>query len=76
VRKFNSIEVPKKLQAILPFTSKPKDRPKSKKPTTDRIPVIMDTDEKKRNAAIQQLKQIKHEKVTCYVHISIFYLQL
>ncbi|XP_047090404.1 ribosome biogenesis protein BMS1 homolog [Lolium rigidum] len=63
VRKFNSIEVPKKLQAILPFTSKPKDRPKSKKPTTDRIPVIMDTDEKKRNAAIQQLKQIKHEKM-------------
>ncbi|KAM0867215.1 hypothetical protein ACQ4PT_042141 [Festuca glaucescens] len=63
VRKFNSIEVPKKLQAILPFTSKPKDRPKSKKPTAGRIPVIMDTDEKKRNAAIQQLKQIKHEKM-------------
>ncbi|KAM0841390.1 hypothetical protein ACQ4PT_059022 [Festuca glaucescens] len=62
-RKFNPIEVPKKLQAILPFTSKPKDRPKSKKPTADRIPVIMDTDEKKRNAAIQQLKQIKHEKM-------------
>jgi ribosome biogenesis protein BMS1 len=72
VRKFNSIEIPKKLQAILPFGSKPKDRPKSKKPTVDRIPVIMDTDEKRRNAAISQLNQIKHEKVTSYVHMSVF----
>jgi len=62
-RKFNSIEIPKKLQEKLPFGSKPKDRPKSKKPTTDKIPVIMNTEEKKRSAAIQQLIQIKHEKM-------------
>lgn len=63
VRKFNSIEVPRKLQPLLPFKNKPKDRPKSSKgPTIGKIPEIMNTSEKKTWAAIQQLNLIKHEK--------------
>ncbi|WVZ56824.1 hypothetical protein U9M48_007300 [Paspalum notatum var. saurae] len=59
-RKFNPIEIPAKLQQLLPFKSKPKDRPKA--PVGNRVPVIMQPSEKKTNAAIQQLMLLKHEK--------------
>ncbi|XBH85157.1 hypothetical protein VPH35_073148 [Triticum aestivum] len=75
VRKFNAIEVPRKLQPLLPFKSKPKDRPKGKKGSAvDMIPEIMNIGEKKIHGALQQLHLLKHEKVACYVHMSIFLL--
>ncbi|TVU47173.1 hypothetical protein EJB05_06761 [Eragrostis curvula] len=62
-RKFNPIEIPAKLQHLLPFKSKPKDRPKQKKPPVEkRVPVVMDPSEKKQYAAVQQLMLLKHEK--------------
>ncbi|VAI05967.1 unnamed protein product [Triticum turgidum subsp. durum] len=63
VRKFNAIEVPRKLQPLLPFKSKPKDRPKGKKGSAvDMIPEIMNIGEKKIHGALQQLHLLKHEK--------------
>ncbi|CAD6211084.1 unnamed protein product [Miscanthus lutarioriparius] len=62
-RKFNPVEIPAKLQQLLPFKSKPKDTPKQKKvPVENRVPVIMQPSEKKTHAAIQQLRLIKQEK--------------
>lgn len=62
-RKFNPVEIPAKLQQLLPFKSKPKDTAKQKKaPVENRVPVIMQPSEKKTHAAIQQLRLIKHEK--------------
>ncbi|PNT77466.1 hypothetical protein BRADI_1g63330v3 [Brachypodium distachyon] len=61
VRKFNPLAIPKTLQSSLPFTTKPKDRPKSKKQPNS-IPELMDLDERKKHAAIQQLMLLKHEK--------------
>lgn len=64
VRKFNPIEIPAKLQHLLPFKSKPKDTPKHRKtPVENRVPVLMQPSEKKTHAAIQQLRLLKHEKV-------------
>ncbi|XP_006651345.1 ribosome biogenesis protein bms1 [Oryza brachyantha] len=63
VRKFNPVEIPAKLQHLLPFKSKPKDTPKRKKiPVESRVPVLMQPREKKTYAAIQQLRLLKHEK--------------
>uniref|UniRef100_A0A0D9VTN9 Bms1-type G domain-containing protein n=1 Tax=Leersia perrieri TaxID=77586 RepID=A0A0D9VTN9_9ORYZ len=63
VRKFNPIEIPAKLQHLLPFKSKPKDTPKrTKTPVENRVPVLMQPSEKKTYAAIQQLRLLKHEK--------------
>uniref|UniRef100_A0A0E0KDB8 Bms1-type G domain-containing protein n=1 Tax=Oryza punctata TaxID=4537 RepID=A0A0E0KDB8_ORYPU len=63
VRKFNPIEIPAKLQHLLPFKSKPKDMPKHRKtPVENRVPVLMQPNEKKTHAAIQQLRLLKHEK--------------
>lgn len=63
-RKFNPVEIPVKLQQLLPFKTKPKDMPKQKKvPVENRVPVIMQPSEKKTHAAIQQLRLIKQEKV-------------
>lgn len=63
VRKFNPIEIPAKLQHLLPFKSKPKDTPKHRKtPVENRVPVLMQPSEKKTHAAIQQLRLLKHEK--------------
>ncbi|CAD6203540.1 unnamed protein product [Miscanthus lutarioriparius] len=62
-RKFNPVEIPAKLQQLLPFKSKPKDTPKQEKvPVENRVPVIMQPSEKKTHAAIQQLRLIKQEK--------------
>ncbi|KAG2541016.1 ribosome biogenesis protein bms1-like [Panicum virgatum] len=62
-RKFNPVEIPAKLQQLLPFKSKPKDRPKQKQPTVEkRVPVIMECSEKRAYEAIQQLMLLKHEK--------------
>ncbi|KAF0913694.1 hypothetical protein E2562_023783 [Oryza meyeriana var. granulata] len=63
VRKFNPIEIPAKLQRLLPFKSKLKDTPRRKEtPVMNRVPVLMQPSEKKTYAAIQQLRLLKHEK--------------
>ncbi|GJN02820.1 hypothetical protein PR202_ga20206 [Eleusine coracana subsp. coracana] len=62
-RKFNPLEIPAKLQHLLPFKSKPKDTPKQKKvPIEKRVPVVMDPIERRKHAALQQLMLLKHEK--------------
>ncbi|XP_062215688.1 uncharacterized protein LOC133916163 [Phragmites australis] len=62
-RKFNPVEIPAKLQQLLPFKSKPKDRPKQNKaPNKNRVPILMEPSEKKKYAALQQLLLLKHEK--------------
>ncbi|KAL6660092.1 hypothetical protein ACP70R_002214 [Stipagrostis hirtigluma subsp. patula] len=62
-RKFNPVEIPAKLQPLLPFKSKPKDRPKQKKaPIENRVPVLMEPSEKKKFEALRQLMLLKHEK--------------
>jgi ribosome biogenesis protein BMS1 len=75
-RKFNPVEIPAKLQQLLPFKSKPKDTAKQKKaPVENRVPVIMQPSEKKTHAAIQQLRLIKHEKAMPQSHSSQLYCQ-
>nr|CAB3496039.1 unnamed protein product [Digitaria exilis] len=62
-RKFNPVEIPAKLQQLLPFKSKPKDRPKQRQPTVEnRVPVIMEHNERKTHEAIRQLMLLRHEK--------------
>ncbi|CAL4914250.1 unnamed protein product [Urochloa decumbens] len=62
-RKFNPVQIPAKLQQLLPFKSKPKDRPKQKQPTVEkRVPVILEPSERKTQEAIRQLMLLKQEK--------------
>ncbi|KAL6902026.1 hypothetical protein ACP4OV_004902 [Aristida adscensionis] len=62
-RKFNPVEIPAKLQHLLPFKSKPKNRPKKNKPPIEkRVPVLMEPSERKKFTALQQLMLLKHEK--------------
>ncbi|KAF8728587.1 hypothetical protein HU200_017852 [Digitaria exilis] len=62
-RKFNPVEIPAKLQQLLPFKSRPKDRPKQRQPTVEnRVPVIMEHNERKTHEAIRQLMLLRHEK--------------
>lgn len=75
-RKFNPIEIPAKLQQLLPFKSKPKDTPKQKiVPVENRVPVIMQPSEKHTHAALQQLRLIKQEKVMPQAHSCLFCCQ-
>lgn len=63
-RKFNSLVIPRKLQAALPFASKPKDKPARKRPSLEsRRAVVMEPHERKVHALVQHLQQIKNEKV-------------
>uniref|UniRef100_K4A518 Bms1-type G domain-containing protein n=1 Tax=Setaria italica TaxID=4555 RepID=K4A518_SETIT len=62
-RKFNPVEIPAKLQQLLPFKSKPKDRPKQKQPTVEkRVPIILEPSARKTQEAIRQLMLLKQEK--------------
>lgn len=63
-RKFNPLVIPRKLQAELPFASKPKDRPAQKRPLLEnRRAVVMEPHERKVHALVQQLQLIKNEKM-------------
>ncbi|CAL9776169.1 unnamed protein product [Musa acuminata subsp. burmannicoides] len=63
-RKFNSLVIPRKLQAALPFASKPKDKPARKRPSLEsRRAVVMEPHERKVHALVQHLQQIKNEKM-------------
>ncbi|KAJ0969389.1 hypothetical protein J5N97_022266 [Dioscorea zingiberensis] len=63
-RKFNPLVIPRKLQAELPFASKPKDMPARKRPLLEnRRAVVMEPHERKVHALVQHLQLIKNEKV-------------
>lgn len=73
-RKFNPVEIPAKLQQLLPFKSKPKDRPKQKQPIVEkRVPIILEPSARKTQEAIRQLMLLKHEKVESHAHSSLCY---
>jgi len=62
-RRFNPLQVPKSLQAALPFASKPKLLSKQKKPGLDqRRAVALDSQERKVYSLMQQLHTIRKEK--------------
>ncbi|CAH2038734.1 unnamed protein product [Thlaspi arvense] len=62
-KKFNPLVIPKKLQAALPFKSKPKDVPGRKRPTLDsRRAVVMDPEQRKAHAILQHYQLINKIK--------------
>uniref|UniRef100_A0A1D1YB91 Ribosome biogenesis protein BMS1 n=1 Tax=Anthurium amnicola TaxID=1678845 RepID=A0A1D1YB91_9ARAE len=63
-RKFNPLVIPKKLQATLPFASKPKDKPSRKRPHLEnRRAVVMEPHERKVHALVQHLQLIRNQKM-------------
>jgi ribosome biogenesis protein BMS1 len=63
-RKFNKLMVPKRLEAALPYASKPKnDTKRKKKGYIEKRAVVMDDSERKKHAFLQALNSIKNEKV-------------
>ncbi|KAH8484527.1 hypothetical protein H0E87_028841 [Populus deltoides] len=62
-KKFNPLVIPKSLQATLPFESKPKDIPKGRATLERRRAVIMEPDERKVHALVQQLRLITNDKM-------------
>lgn len=64
LRRFNVLKIPKKLQAALPFASKPKNLPKRKTPLLEnRRAVVLEPHERKVHALVQQLQIIRKDKV-------------
>ncbi|XP_042382538.1 ribosome biogenesis protein BMS1 homolog [Zingiber officinale] len=62
-RKFNPLVIPARLQAALPFESKPKNKPPRKRPLLEnRRAVVMEPHERKVHALVQNLREIKSEK--------------
>jgi len=63
-RTFNKLFIPKKLEANLPYASKPKnDKKKKSKGYVAKRAVVMDSKEKKKYAFLQALNTIRNEKV-------------
>ncbi|CAK7322676.1 unnamed protein product [Dovyalis caffra] len=63
-KKFNPLVIPKSLQAALPFESKPKNIPSRRRPTLERRrAVVMESDERRVHALVQQLRLITNDKV-------------
>jgi ribosome biogenesis protein BMS1 len=62
-RRFNTLKVPKSLQADLPFANKPKNATKSKKQSyLSKRAVILEPEEKKIVTLMQQLNTLRNEK--------------
>ncbi|KAM0793215.1 hypothetical protein ACM66B_000683 [Microbotryomycetes sp. NB124-2] len=62
-RRFNTLKVPKKLQAALPFASKPKmQAPQRNKTYMQQRAVVMEPDDKKALALLQQVQAISRDK--------------
>ncbi|PIA42098.1 hypothetical protein AQUCO_02100155v1 [Aquilegia coerulea] len=62
-KRFNPIVIPKSIQRELPFASKPKDKPRRRRQLIDtRRATVMEPDEKRISACIQQIQQIHREK--------------
>ncbi|CAJ2679106.1 unnamed protein product [Trifolium pratense] len=65
-RKFNPVVIPKKLQANLPFESKPKHQPKRKRPRLEerrQKGVIEESHERKIRGLVQQLQLMNNTKM-------------
>ena len=62
-RVFHKLQVPKQLQAQLPYRSKPKIEPKRKRETLEqKRAVVMDAEEKKLATLVQQLNTIRNDR--------------
>ncbi|KAI6114737.1 DUF663-domain-containing protein [Pisolithus croceorrhizus] len=63
-RRFNALKVPKKLQAALPYASKPRAmKPQSKETYMKRRAVVMEPEEKKAIALLQQIRALRKDQV-------------
>lgn len=63
-RHFNPLKIPKKLEAKLPFASKPKlDKKRSKATYSTRRAVVMGDEEREKATVMQQINTIRREKV-------------
>ncbi|KAG9315546.1 hypothetical protein JVU11DRAFT_3167 [Chiua virens] len=63
-RRFNPLKVPKKLQASLPYASKPKAmKAQSKKTYMQQRAVVMEPEEKKALALLQQIRALRKDQV-------------
>ena len=63
-RNFNPLVIPKKLQAALPYASKPKLMvPQAKKTYLQKRAVVMEPEEKKAIGLLQQMRALRKEKV-------------
>jgi ribosome biogenesis protein BMS1 len=63
-RRFNELKVPKKLQAALPYASKPKiQKPQGKKTYLQKRAVVLEPEEKKAIALLQQVRALRRDQV-------------
>ncbi|KAF9005404.1 hypothetical protein BDQ17DRAFT_1399127 [Cyathus striatus] len=63
-RKFNPLVIPKKLQASLPYAAKPKlMKPQSKPTYLQKRAVVMEPEEKKAMALLQQMRALRKDQV-------------
>eukprot|EP01138_Halocafeteria_seosinensis_P005844 gb/GECG01005973.1/.p1 GENE.gb/GECG01005973.1/~~gb/GECG01005973.1/.p1 ORF type:complete len:253 (+),score=61.28 gb/GECG01005973.1/:1-759(+) len=63
VRRFNTLKIPKNLQASLPFKSKPKQEKKQQKQTyAQKRAVVREPEERKAAAFMQQIQTLKNVK--------------
>lgn len=64
-RKFSTLKVPKKLQASLPFASKPKlDKKKTSESYLTKRAVVLEPEEKKKYAFMQQVNTVRRDRET------------
>ncbi|KAG2144176.1 DUF663-domain-containing protein [Suillus bovinus] len=64
VRRFNALKVPKKLQAALPYASKPKlMKPQSKQTYVQKRAVVLEPEEKKAIVLLQQIRALRKDQV-------------
>ncbi|EIN12353.1 GTP binding protein [Punctularia strigosozonata HHB-11173 SS5] len=63
-RRFNTLKVPKKLQAALPYASKPKiQKPQGKQTYLQKRAVVLEPEEKKAIALLQQVRALRKDQV-------------
>lgn len=63
-RRFNPLRVPKKLQATLPYASKPKlMKPQHRQTYMQKRAVVMEPEEKKAIALLQQIRALRKDQV-------------
>lgn len=63
-RRFNALKLPKKLQAALPYASKPKlMRPQGRATYLQKRAVVMEPEEKKAIALLQQIRALRRDQV-------------
>lgn len=63
-RRFNTLKVPQKLQASLPYASKPKImKPQHRQTYLQKRAVVMEPEEKKAVALLQQIRALRKDQV-------------